>query len=101
METYKDPSHFCDVWLTLFYFFFTVLAEFFLFFSHDVHGPCLRDALSVFEKGIKTCFPLLWNLSRDFFQLYHSSMAKAGLNDDAIAMANRSEGLVERFLNKL
>ena len=35
------------------------------------------------------------------FQLYHSSMAKAGLNDDAIAMANRSESLVEKFLNKV
>jgi len=34
-------------------------------------------------------------------QLYHSSMAKAGLNDDAIAMANRSESLVEQFLHKL
>ena len=34
-------------------------------------------------------------------QLYHSSMAKAGLNDDAIAMANRSENLVEQFLNKV
>merc|ERR1712150_92356 len=34
-------------------------------------------------------------------QLYHSSMAKAGLDDDAIAMANRSESLVEQFLTKL
>ena len=34
-------------------------------------------------------------------QLYHAAMANAGLNDDAVSIANKTNNLVEMFLEKL